>query len=710
MANIMFKRGAQSALPTKAQDGVFYLTTDTDRLYVGQGEKMTLLNQQVHIVANTSDIPKYPDANDFYYCSNANVLAFYDGTEWKQINPDTNDTIKVDGVTVGDPAITTNQSIDYKISINQAKYNNTGKKTEDLTAVDFTLKLTKADLEQILEASANIGLSVRSGTNSAIVTTQGDGANSSQSATIIGGDNTFVSVNGSDITISAVDSQYELTSLDNNSAATIRLKDTTGGKQNDIVFKAGSDLSVSADSTGITYSHATINTIQDDSKPIQGAVHGAQVALITEVQTDNGHVTKIVTEKYTLPQETTIKQINGTATSSENADWKVQIEETGAGKTFDIDFSKDAEALESKLTSTINNKLAAANTALTYKGTISVYSSLTSKTSVEIGDVYLLSSKDGNYDKGDMFIATVKEGGSHDNGVIASGSVEWTHIPSGDELNTDTLFKGDVVITGGGKDTGKIEYKLSAKRGADDSGTGDNPAMPAGHEDLSISAGEDIVINGEGSNAIVGHKVYSNATVSSGNAQSSSSFKAITGVTLTNGHVTEIKEETFTPETYTLVGTNNEIKLKNGAGADVASIDVSGDSWVQATVNNNGLTLTHAAPSSTVTNKTVTNGTLTHGGKLKILTGVSYDAKGHVSSVSTGEVTLPKDNNTTYDMFVGANTTSSTGVTSATSNPYIVLRNDAGANDTVQIKGDEGSLSVSGTSGAITIGMVWGSF
>ena len=35
MANVMFKRGLSANLPEVAQDGVFYLSTDTNRLYVG---------------------------------------------------------------------------------------------------------------------------------------------------------------------------------------------------------------------------------------------------------------------------------------------------------------------------------------------------------------------------------------------------------------------------------------------------------------------------------------------------------------------------------------------------------------------------------------------------------------------------------------------------------------------------------------------------
>ena len=40
MANVSFKRGLSTALSNVAvEDGVCYLTTDTNRLYVGQGSK-----------------------------------------------------------------------------------------------------------------------------------------------------------------------------------------------------------------------------------------------------------------------------------------------------------------------------------------------------------------------------------------------------------------------------------------------------------------------------------------------------------------------------------------------------------------------------------------------------------------------------------------------------------------------------------------------
>ena len=54
--NVLFKRGLQSALPSTVIDGAFYLTTDTHRLYVGQGTTPVLLNQTVQFVNNITEL------------------------------------------------------------------------------------------------------------------------------------------------------------------------------------------------------------------------------------------------------------------------------------------------------------------------------------------------------------------------------------------------------------------------------------------------------------------------------------------------------------------------------------------------------------------------------------------------------------------------------------------------------------------------------
>lgn len=105
MAQVMFKKGLSTALPkTGLVEGAFYLTTDTDKLYIcNDGNKLSLLNQVVHSVANINALPKIADAavGEFYYCLDENVLATKKAAaadeSWTQINADT-DT-KVSDVT-----------------------------------------------------------------------------------------------------------------------------------------------------------------------------------------------------------------------------------------------------------------------------------------------------------------------------------------------------------------------------------------------------------------------------------------------------------------------------------------------------------------------------------------------------------------------------------------------------------------------------------
>jgi hypothetical protein len=232
----------------------------------------------------------------------------------------------------------------------------------------------------------------------------------------------------------------------------------------------------------ITIAHEEFTTTP---APQTGATlsHGGKFTVVQAITADNGHITKYTTKKMKLPTagaNTTIREITGIATNAEEADWKNTIVETD-GVTHTIDFSVDAAALREDLEELISEGLAAANTALTYKGTISSYAALSTKTNVEIGDVWMLSAEDGSYKVGDLFIATVKENGSHTGGVINSGDVAWTYVPSGDELNTDTLFYGDVTVTAGtAAEGGKVTYDLKASANAD----GVTPSMPSGHETL----------------------------------------------------------------------------------------------------------------------------------------------------------------------------------------------------------------------------------
>jgi hypothetical protein len=69
-------------------DGTFYLTTDTERLYYGNGTNLSLLNKVVKVVNSTDDLSvltsswntdakKLAHKDDFYYVTGGNILAVY---------------------------------------------------------------------------------------------------------------------------------------------------------------------------------------------------------------------------------------------------------------------------------------------------------------------------------------------------------------------------------------------------------------------------------------------------------------------------------------------------------------------------------------------------------------------------------------------------------------------------------------------------------
>ena len=79
--NVGFKRGLHAALPlTGATEGVFYLTTDTERFYVGRSDgTLAELNKSIRSVENTDALPDIKSSNvaigDFYYIISGNILA-----------------------------------------------------------------------------------------------------------------------------------------------------------------------------------------------------------------------------------------------------------------------------------------------------------------------------------------------------------------------------------------------------------------------------------------------------------------------------------------------------------------------------------------------------------------------------------------------------------------------------------------------------------
>ena len=82
---IKFYKGAVASLPTTGVNGALYITTDEGAIYLGTGTGMKRLGDFVQ-VDNVASLPEKAHESCLYYCVAENILAKWNGSEWKQIN------------------------------------------------------------------------------------------------------------------------------------------------------------------------------------------------------------------------------------------------------------------------------------------------------------------------------------------------------------------------------------------------------------------------------------------------------------------------------------------------------------------------------------------------------------------------------------------------------------------------------------------------
>ena len=146
---VKFKLGTQASLNALKNSekhwevGTFYLTSDSSRLYIGQADELALLNKSVEIYDNLNALKAKGKSyeGDIAYCVDENVLAYYNGTTWAQINPD-DDTILTTLTQVV-------SSVDKGVKITTGGTNSDAGKT--ITAADVTI--TGAKGAQVAMAS-----------------------------------------------------------------------------------------------------------------------------------------------------------------------------------------------------------------------------------------------------------------------------------------------------------------------------------------------------------------------------------------------------------------------------------------------------------------------------------------------------------------------------------------------------------------------------
>lgn len=718
MANVAFKRGHQANLPASAEDGVFYLTTDTNRLYVGQNNKLVELNKSITVVAKVADLPLTDVAEgQFYYASEQNILCVHNGTNWVQINPDTNNDIYVKSSSVeivpsSDTEHYDRNKLTYKLSIKQADKN---RKTNEETSVADIVSYFTIDPTDVATAAVDVTASVTNG--KATIKTNGTGAlKDGDGFSVEAGDNITIASNGSNgFKINGIgDTTYGLLTADSGNNALVTLAGSDNEKTS-ATFKAGTALSVDGSTDGITYSHNTSGVTAGTYGSNASAPAAGSSFNIPQIVVDaQGHITSASNKAITLPVDNDTKYKAYSASADNDGKFTIAIsEEDGSASTsatsgkvlyhkITIDGSENTVYNQNSLGSfystgkvdeLINNAKAEMD-AMTYKGAVN--SNTTVSSTPNKGDTYKASadfSLHGDVVKvGDLIIYN----GDDVSTTHPYNVNNWDIIPSGNEDTTYTFGTDGVKLW-------------------DKSSTNDEKFYFA---EFAGDGTEISVVNNNGKIKISHNTAHAEGSAGANTKKTlayGETFKVPALTSNAAGHITAISDIELTLPASDEADYNLVVKKDSNNVPCLAlmedeeqknTISINGDDWIKAVQGTNAINLSHANASTVVSNaKGLANDIApAHNGKFKVPY-VSIDSKGHVCALTEHEVTLPADLNTTYD-FSGS--LSASGNVATITN---ILTESGSEQDNFIWKLKSNNLTVTKEGNdTIVADLVWGSF
>lgn len=504
-AQVNFKRGTFDNLKAlKAAngilDGTFYLTTDTNRLYIGVGtSEYRLINESINLIEKIDKLPTASEADygKIYLSISENVLAYCRKKgvndkgeityEWVQVNPDTNYITRITEIST--PDIATGKTIDIELSVATADYNNS-----DNTKINGTDKTAKGTIKipiskiqnEIGNISVGLGVEVPEDSNkSAKVSLTGNGTGD---FTLTPGDNISLNVGANNvITISGTDtnSTYKGILTADNSNIDYYVADGNSSAVGDhlkIQSDPNDKIEIKKESNKdyYTFNHKKLDDTTTPTKPTVNDDTPIVLPVIADIKRDDwGHITKF--EYIDLAAQSALKNKDYHLVAGMNANKALNSitladeNDTKLNEKSIIDkldekifftYKRNAETGETKVINggSLGNlvdkdyvdKRLKNTDCMVYKGTVKRNilndvvltddKNLPTKTdNVKNGDTYLVEA-DGKFGpsgseqeakKGDLFIAIVAK---DKEGNITS--ITWNLIPSGDEIDTQYKLEG----------------------------------------------------------------------------------------------------------------------------------------------------------------------------------------------------------------------------------------------------------------------------
>ena len=754
MANVSFKRGLQADLPnSNIVDGAFYLTTDTNRLYVGgANDKLELLNQSIKfytyndVFRENSTVPKVE--GQFYYLSDKNILCTFAKTkthpdgEWVQINPDHNDNtlVYVSGLNVTKSNSTegNTKKLTYTIKLNQEKKESSdGGATPYGDGITASFEIDSNDLNKIA-SNVSVGLESNDITNGFELKNSGGGADDSKAVQIKGGDNvTITRAADGNITIAATDTNttYDLTSPIGNTNIMLNGGDT--GQTPTIELLGDDKIVVKGESADqITFSHATSNAAGDYNATNDYNSTNVNKISVPQFTVDaTGHISNAGLKEILLPEDKdttyeitnigvvgsegktgkgklsiSLKASNGEAIPTVSTDDVLYHEITIDGTNY-TKYNQESlgEFYSKSKVDELITKAAANMNAMTYKGVVNgdKFSKLKGS---QNGDTYKASAdftiNQQLVKEGDLVIYN----GADLDATADPSANNWDIVPSGNDI--DSQFSLSLQGVGDKKTPTLI---LSNTTNDENAGV------------IEVVGDKGITTTIQGDQLIIAHATESKAagTVGQNTNLTPDAAGTITVPIITydkQGHIKSATDNIITlpadkDTTYEILtesyGTSDAaVKLKaNGSESGVSPTAVfKAGTNIVLDANSDGITIKHGDPDLNTANNSYgpnTTGQVGYGQTFKVPK-FSKDAKGHIVSVENVDITMPSEQVIPSVNFSGA--TKVDEINNRVTFTSTLSVGDDGTAPSYAPSIGSNTLKISGTGDNITMDLEWGSF
>lgn len=747
MANVVFKRGTQSSFNNLStyQDGCFYLTTDSHRLYIGTGSnKANLVSQSVITYPNWAAIealsnsssssyaPGLCSEGQFYYAKAENILCTYSNGKWIQINPDHNDDhdTYVKKVSVAKNAANTvdGKKLVYDVKIIQAQKDLKRNTEDDPTEATGQLTISAADLNQIA-THTNVGMEAENSNSKVYLKNSGTGADAAKKVEFAGRGSVSVSTDSSNkITISGVDTTYSLNTTTNTTGAKVNLQNQNGLPAGSFAVEVdGKTLTVDSNTPGengfIKLAHAkslTSNASYIPHDATKDAYGNVTLSMPTVSVNEYGHVTAVGIQDVTLPKDKDTKVSAVTADSNGKIIvTMITNEETGTEKVVDskkqvlyheitVDGTKKKVYNQGDLgtfyssaeVDTLITNAKSEMNAMTYCGT-TTNSKFVQIKGPQKGDTYKAAEKFAigsgsnvvNVNTGDLIIYNGADVAAGNAGDIT----KWEVIPSGDDI--DTTYKMLLDET-----TIKLKNEVNNNIAGQVAVKGTNGISVTNSGGLSIGHAKTITAG-----SISGTKDDSNRQFTIPTIKYDE-YGHITG----QGPATTIEFPADRDTTYTFSSdaANKKVFLKNSSGIPTGSLQFrSSDNSFDVSMSNTSadkpiVDLKLATVDQNNSNSTNISYSPLTGGNAQAFTvaKANVDAYGRVTGFVNQTITLNTDQ-LTYDV----STNVDNNILSVKSS--LTRENTTAQSKFVKVKSD--SLTFSNAEDAedtVSVDLVWGTF